>query len=263
LVNKVEITPSRIITRNASGTTTFDTNNLYLKTDAGGSMYVGGFKRLPVYYGVMAVSTTNQTLPDWINYGYPETILSHSNFLGRVSGQESWYDMYIPDGVQSFYAFYGDNRGPSGPTIGISEYIWSNACAVQRRDSYTSGSWSSCGTIDIKGNVLIFLANQQYPVPGPRSFFPDPAQMLAKYQQYGAGYYRLTHLPSNHESLNASVYRTYSAQNGTYTAWTALTSTYRLGTEHVPTATNQYVQNGILVPAINTEPTNIDVAVTP
>jgi hypothetical protein len=51
LVERIRITPQQIITRNASGNETFNTNNLYLKTDPSGELYAGGNTRSPMIYG--------------------------------------------------------------------------------------------------------------------------------------------------------------------------------------------------------------------
>jgi hypothetical protein len=257
LVNKVEITPSRIITRKSNGSTTFDTNSLYLKTDAGGSMFVGGFKRLPVYFGTMAVSTTNQVLPDKPTHGYPGTLLNTSNFRQAVSGQETWHDLYVPSGVTSFYTLGGDSRSQSGPTLAHEYYNWNNLSPVYYKSgSYNSGSWTHIGSLTLSATLIVFLANGQMPIPGPRTPTLNVAQMQSLYNSYGAGYYRIKTLPSNWASVKSSSMGVIRSDGTT----SAGTNNKTAGEIINPT---QYVQPPYLYPAINEAPTNIDVAVTP
>jgi hypothetical protein len=51
LSEAIRITPQQIITRNLSGQITFNTDNLYIKTDPNGVLFAGGNTRSPMIYG--------------------------------------------------------------------------------------------------------------------------------------------------------------------------------------------------------------------
>jgi hypothetical protein len=50
-VERLSITSSRIITRDSSNNTTFDTERRYLKSDSSGQLLAGGFTRAPIVAG--------------------------------------------------------------------------------------------------------------------------------------------------------------------------------------------------------------------
>jgi hypothetical protein len=272
LVNKVEITGNRIITRDNAGNTTFDTNNLYLKTDAGGSMYIGGWSRQPVYYGVASTTATEQVLPDRIYKGYPLSIIDYSSTAQNLrwwptsTTTTPWYDMYVPDGISSFYGVGGDNR--SAPVMGLiglrippSTPIFS----VSHKSNLTD-SWNSVGFLGASGAAVVsFLNNgqQQFPQLTTRWFYPNPDEMLSTYQTNGAGYYRVKFLVN----WGTPYVENYDANSGTWSTRAILganentTLDVFLGsTLYSNSATYTYP---LVLPSIKQDPTNIDVAVTP
>lgn len=90
-VERVRITPSKIVLKDASGTEKFNTDNYYLKTDPNGTLKAGGYLKAPMVYGGQAPHGA---------------VRSHDNgwFTGSVidwqvtlpNGYESDLDLYVP-----------------------------------------------------------------------------------------------------------------------------------------------------------------------
>lgn len=64
-VERLKITPSQIVIKNSSNVTTFDTENLYLKTDPSASFKLGGYTKSPLIYG------WGSTIGNYDNGWYP------------------------------------------------------------------------------------------------------------------------------------------------------------------------------------------------
>jgi hypothetical protein len=86
LSERISITPQQIITRNASGNITFNTNNLYLKTDPSGELFAGGNTRSPMIYGQNSiVDDTTSGFFSGTNYFYAPF---NTNF-----SRDIWYEV--------------------------------------------------------------------------------------------------------------------------------------------------------------------------
>lgn len=88
-VERVRITPSKIVLKNSSGIETFNTENYYLKTDPNGTLKAGGYLKTPMVYGQGG------------------TVSNHDN---------GWYTSSIID-----WAVDG-NTGPTGLNIYVPKY---------------------------------------------------------------------------------------------------------------------------------------------
>lgn len=265
MVNKVEITSNRIITRDNSGNTTFDTNNLYLKTDAGGSMFIGGWSRQPVYYGLASATDTEQALPDKVDKGYPLSIIDYSNDSNSLrSWPESttttpWYDMYVPEEISSFYGVAGDNRTAPNVYAKFSVRVPATTpiFSVSYKEKYTD-SFQSVGALGAQGVAVVSLyevvAGQLRPQTTTRWLYPATDEMLSIYQSYGAGYYRVKFLNNWGTPYVESI-----DSEGT---WSPLIT---LGNKTTVDAfvSGDFNTYPLVLPSIAQPPTNIDVAVTP
>ena len=82
MVERIRITPSQIITRDASNNITFSTDYSYLKTGSG-TLYVGGYQRAPAIYGQNSIS-------DHTEDGWYTMSMKRGNFLAQYSNLHPW-----------------------------------------------------------------------------------------------------------------------------------------------------------------------------
>jgi len=94
LSERIKITPEQIITRNANGNVTFNTNNLYLKTDPNGELFAGGNTRSPMIYG-------QNTIADDLNSGFfaGTTYFYSTFFTGAASTRSIEYEVPAMSGT--------------------------------------------------------------------------------------------------------------------------------------------------------------------
>lgn len=247
MVDRIKITPSEIVTRDAANNITFSTNYLYLKTDPTGTMSIGGWVRQPVYGQSMSATATNQVLTDMTAAGHSDTILdmSYSTIKLRMYDQATWYEMYVPSGITEWASYGGYTIGTGGPPAGLFGDTW-NMMTIKYKANYTD-SWTTVTTTgEIFGQTYIQCMDPPYCTyygAGPKKFGASVSSIDAAYQQYGSGYYHIEMLPTDWNSrLSTSQSKTPS----------------QLGYGQDP-----YSENIIVVPKINIAPTNISVAVTP
>lgn len=119
MVERVRITPSQIVTRDAGGSITFNTDYSYLKTGSG-TLYAGGYQRAPAIYGTADGSTV---------------IVDHNSY------GEGWYTSEIKTGSSSFY-----------PTS-TGTYQWSVPKATDISWLYLPGAGTSLGRTFVSSNV--------------------------------------------------------------------------------------------------------------
>lgn len=80
MVERIKITEDRIVTRKVDNSISFDTNNLYLKTDPAGTLKVGGYERCPVISGYV-------TFNDKTDFGgFPLIIINYGLSPQSFSG---------------------------------------------------------------------------------------------------------------------------------------------------------------------------------
>ncbi len=85
MVERIKITGNKIVTRRADNSISFDTDNLYLKTDPAGTLKAGGYERCPVLRGSSTI-TDNAALG-----GFP--------YLTKpYGGAPAAFSDYIPKG---------------------------------------------------------------------------------------------------------------------------------------------------------------------
>lgn len=66
MTERIKITNSRILIKDANNTTKFDTNNFYLKTDVNGNLKIAGYSNTPSVYGM---NTGASSIQDYGNGG--------------------------------------------------------------------------------------------------------------------------------------------------------------------------------------------------
>lgn len=263
MVNKVEITPSRIITRDNSGNTTFDTNNLYLKTDPTGSMKLGGFNRLPVYF-CRFYYTQSGSLIDHVALGGAATFveMSHPNQKVLNPGVAGSYTMYLPSsGVSDFVATGTDTRGIPGQPVRMLEWHI-NMGNVQYKKNW-GDSWTTLGTnVTYFRGLLTFINNQGgAPIFTVRTISPDPLTIKSYYNTKGEGYYKVNWLPSNWQSGSFSaIYKMLNLDNAIASGPSSVTVTL---SEYLNNTQLNYVVGGLVYPVISKPSTTIGLSVTP
>jgi hypothetical protein len=108
LSERIRITPQQIITRNASGKVTFNTDNLYLKTGSG-TLFAGGNTRAPAIYGQNTI-TDHPVLG-----GYAAGLYSSSQGIGSVQNNSSPGSLvYTTPKCNSLIFFNSQNWGFAG-----------------------------------------------------------------------------------------------------------------------------------------------------
>jgi hypothetical protein len=124
LSERIRITPQQIITRNASGKVTFDTNNLYLKTGSG-TLFAGGNTRAPAIYGQNTI-TDHPVLG-----GYAAGLYSSSQSIGNIQNNSTPGSLvYTTPKCNSLVFYYSENWGIAGAHFNsqtvrtVSVYDW-------------------------------------------------------------------------------------------------------------------------------------------
>jgi hypothetical protein len=103
LVERVKITPSQIVLKDADGNIKFNTDYAYIKT-GGGTIFAGGYDRAPAIYG-------------------QNTIIDHTDSGGYVSGlfggvfyptQDQNYYTNVPQATEYQFKILPDSGTPMG-----------------------------------------------------------------------------------------------------------------------------------------------------
>jgi hypothetical protein len=162
LVDKIKITPDSIVVRDNNNNVTFDTNNIYLKTNANGRMTMGGWRRLPVFAGQYAASVSTYVPEDHKVYGHCMTFMgapgiqTSGNYLTgdnpvyatgspRSGEQMDWYAyaFYAPANVTQWYMHAGPYQsswdGGSTSLNRLRHYMYSGKMKIYYR-SYWDGN---------------------------------------------------------------------------------------------------------------------------
>ncbi len=86
MVERIKITGNKIVTRRADNSISFDTDNLYLKTDPSGTLKAGGYERCPVLrgYTTIADSTALGGFP-YLTKPYGGTLAAFSDYIPKGS----------------------------------------------------------------------------------------------------------------------------------------------------------------------------------
>ena len=139
MVERIRITPTQILARDAGGNITFNTDYAYLKTGSGTS-YVGGYQRAPAIYGTAG---TGVSIIDHAEYGgYVSDIKSGETFYPQQTSTHYWY---VPKSNQVTFKLL-----PAGATVTQAEFTspywrtvqYYNADTYGYSDTYISYKWA-------------------------------------------------------------------------------------------------------------------------
>jgi hypothetical protein len=276
LVNKVEITPSRIITRDSSGNSTFDTNNLYLKTDPTGSMQIGGYTQVPGYRAYF-LYTQEGIIYYPENTGYAMTLGDCHNYNGTVpatNAASGYYSFYAPAGITEWISSCGITMPQGAPLFMLIEGTTPMG-AIKYKNNY-GDTYADVGTVYLKLVQMVFrVPNQQ------GQFFMLPFieimhdEIVDAYNTYGEGYYQVYFLSgTNWFTANRTWdQKGWNANNipdrssFTVNSYNTGTKTFSLSSIFdTNSSSSRYwgkVLSPFVLPKIEVPPTNIGIAVTP
>ena len=246
MVDRISISTSRIITRDSSGTTTFDTNKKYFKTVQNGDFEVGGIQRGPCLVGY-AEPNNDQFYDFHQNKGFT-TMISRSS-VQLVPGVAFTINLFVPSHAYasksysaSHSTYYigringGGAQFPHGvtPTITTLGSTSSSVATLHRRAS-TSASWSSIDT----GQVYYYSA----------SFTASGTTWTLLYYEIGI------------DLLQAAV----NGRGTSYYYRLSLPSTWNSTMQNASGQSTNYGSAGhrTLIPSVGREPTQLDLTVTP
>lgn len=91
-VERVKITPSSIVLKDSSGNEKFNTSNLYLKTDPGGTLKAGGYDKAPMVYG--QGTSGNNPVQNHDNGWFTSAVVDWT--ISQSTGPTGNLDLYVP-----------------------------------------------------------------------------------------------------------------------------------------------------------------------
>jgi len=116
-VEMIRMTPERILCKDSSGNTTFDTNDLFLRQFSGGELVVGGTNiGTPIFYGLTNLGPFN------IGGGYMSETFGGENTSVGINAFSDWNFITSPGMVSTGYTKEYHVNLPAGEVKLISWY---------------------------------------------------------------------------------------------------------------------------------------------
>jgi hypothetical protein len=222
LVERIRITPSQVVTRDASNNITFNTDYSYLKTGSG-TLYVGGYQRAPCIFGQNTITDHTAPTEGW----FTPYVYNESNSFDGTQTRTFWYEVpkatyyrwglgrpysnYI-GGYQSLfygaavrYGTYYNYDTNQESQLGSVRYQWAAGLFGFGDDGeggYSTVKWCAWPQFvydDISSQVpqnpsggaigVVYYADEYRDFARTMPSYNDYGQITGYYQQYGRDYY--------------------------------------------------------------------------
>lgn len=253
MVERVKITPSQILLKDAEGNIKFNTDYAYIKT-GGGTLYAGGYQRAPAIYGQNSVTdhpseglytvgffegSFNPAINKRYYWNAPKANLVQFRTVPDGSG-DTGTGTFLSTNVRTLQYFNYDTRVLSNTSI---TYRWAMTRRGYNPDSY--------------GNYA-YLQWQAFPVFSS-SVFPEASNP-------SGGSYEITYQANEHNNWQRTVTTTDEYGNS-YTStqigvnyYGQRTGSNEYGTYTIPAEPIYWVRNALFT---KREPVALSLAVTP
>lgn len=261
MVERIRITPSQIVARDASGNIKFSTDYSYVKTGSGTS-YVGGYQRAPAIYG------EGSGVTDHYQYGgYVSEIKTGRTFFPEMTRDHYWY---IPKSDTTAHQTFTDDGSLQQPGF-VSPYWrtvrYYNGDTYQYSNTSASYKWAvaqyAYDPYEVDGSSYYGRVEWQiYPIFNvyslPAVTNAGGGAFVLAYSANEWGTYSRTVTSTDYYG-NSYTYTQYGSQF--YTARTVTTSDESgVTTQNIPDSILLWRKNGMFS---TRSPVGISLAVTP